>query len=54
MPMATKVYCFGRNTHVMTHANGNVAVASRAQIHLVGFIWLHTAHLNFAIQAVPH
>ena len=54
MPVTPQVHRFGWHAYVMAHANGNVLVATGADVHLVGVIGLHAAHLNLAVEAVPH
>ena len=54
MPMATQVGCLARNSNGVAHANRNILLASGAQIHLEGGVWLDAARLDFAVQVFPN
>ncbi len=48
MPMTTKIGSIDRHGHHMARAGGNVAVAARAHVVLVGLIRLNEAGFDFA------
>jgi hypothetical protein len=38
----------------MSHACGNITIASGADVLLQSFIWLHTTNINLAVEfAIP-
>lgn len=54
VPMAAQVGRIAWYAHQMTGSLRNRAVAPRAHVGLVRFVRLHTAHLDRAIETVPH
>ena len=54
MPMASQVGCFSWNSNGVAHADRNVLLATRAQVHLEGVIWLNATCLDFAVQVFPN
>ena len=49
MPVTPQIHRVGRHAYVVAHANGNVLVAAGADVHLVGVIGLHAAHVDNAV-----